>query len=198
MLTRVRRSPLSRQDDSETEEEDYFHALSDNEEKDKPKARDGAKPAPKKTDGVKPAPKKNDFKEGDNVTVTLDKKVYLAQLYKIQGEKYHVYYVENGETGVLSSEQLAPDKFKMRTRAQFLNTEFYCNGLEEDKEKDLPAVSAGRWKVRRIVGNEYVCSRMSGGGRINLVNFDIGYVMRKVREEEEFVRERGPFCVGRR
>ena len=197
-------------DDSETEEEDYFHALSDNEEKDKPKAPDAAKPAPKKTDAAKPAPKKpdaakpapkqHDFKRGDNVTVTVDKKVYLAQLYKIQGDKYHVYYVENGETGVLSSKQLAPDKFKMRTRAQFLNTEFYCDGLEEDTEKDLPAVSAGRWKVRRIVGNEYVCVRLSGGSPhdINLVNFDIGYVIGQVREEEEFVRERGPFCTGRR
>jgi len=85
-------------DDSETEEEDYFHALSDNEEKDKPKAPDAAKPAPKKPDAAKPAPKKpdaakpapkkpdaakpapkqHDFKRGDNVTVTVDKKVYLA------------------------------------------------------------------------------------------------------------------------
>ena len=108
--------------------------------------------------------------------------------------------MENGETSILSSEQLAPDKWKVRTRSQYLNAEFYCDGLDEDEEQGLPAVSAGRWKVRRIDGNECVCVRLSGGNRndTNIVNFDIGYVIGEVREEEEYVRERGPFCTGRR
>lgn len=164
------------------------------------KQPDAAKPAVKQPDAAKPTPKKHVFNPGDNVTVTLGRKVYLGQLYKIQGDKYHVYYVDTGETAILSLKQLSPDKFKERTRAQYLNAEFYCDGLEEDKEQELPAVSAGRWKVHRIDGNEYVCTRLSGGGKydINLVNFDIGYVIFKVREEEEYVRERGPFCTGRR
>ena len=164
------------------------------------KQPDAAKPAVKQPDAAKPTPKKHVFNPGDNVTVTLGRKVYLGQLYKIQGDKYHVYYVDTGETAILSLKQLSPDKFKERTRAQYLNAEFYCDGLEEDKEQELPAVSAGRWKVHHIDGNEYVCTRLSGGGKydINLVNFDIGYVIFKVREEEEYVRERGPFCTGRR
>ena len=51
--------------------------------------------------------------------------------------------------------------------------------------------------MRRIVGNEFVCVRLSGGGSLNLENFDISYVMGEVRAEEEYVRERGPFCKGR-
>ena len=51
--------------------------------------------------------------------------------------------------------------------------------------------------VRRIDGNEHACARLSRGGA-QVVNFDIGYVIRQVREEEEYVRERGPFCTGRR
>ena len=196
----------------ESEENDKSKAPDDKSKApdDKSKAPDVAKPAPnqldaeqpaaKQPDAAKPAPKKHVFNRGDNVTVTLGKKVYLGQLYKIQGDKYHVYYVDTGETAILSLKQLSPDKFKARTRAQYLNAEFYCDGLEEDKEQELPAVSAGRWKVRRIDGNEYMCTRLSGGGThdINLVNFDIGYVIGQVREEEEYVRERGPFCTGRR
>ena len=119
-------------DDGDKNEEDSLKDESEENDKskapdDKSKAPDVAKPAPnqldaeqpaaKQPDAAKPAPKKHVFNRGDNVTVTLGKKVYLGQLYKIQGDKYHVYYVDTGETAILSLKQLSPDKFKERTRA---------------------------------------------------------------------------------
>ena len=82
-------------------------------------------------------------------------------------------------------------------RAEYINAEFYCDGLVADVDNGLDPIAPGRWKVRRIVGNEFVCVRLSGGGPLNLENFDISYVMGEVRAEEEYVRERGPFCKGR-
>ena len=142
---------------------------------------------------------KPSFKVGDNVIVTFGKKVFLAQLFKIQGAKYHVYYVGNGESDVVSLKHLSPDKWKTRTRADYLNTEFYCDGLVADPDNGLDPIAPGRWKVRRVAGNEFVCVRLSGGGPsdCNIENFDISYVMGEVRAEEEYVRERGPFCKGR-
>ena len=117
-----------------------------------------------------------------SISVTLDKNVYLAQLFKIEGDKYHVYYVGNGEVDVLSVHELAPSAWNVRTRGEYVKdgAEFYSEAIAAEPEKDLPALKAGRWKVRRIDGNEFVCVRLSGGGptESNLENFDIlGYVV---------------------
>ena len=73
----------------------------------------------------------------------------------------------------------------MPTRHQFLNQEFYFDGMAD--------LSAGRWRVRRVIHekNVYVCTRLTGFGK-NIEEFDIGYVMHRVRDEAERVRERGP------
>ena len=140
------------------------------------------------------------FKVGDNVLATFGKKTFLAQLYKIDGDKFHVYYVGNGQVDTLSIHQLAVDKWNTRTRAQYVNAEFFCDGLPADPEKGLEPIAPGRWKVRRIVDNEFICVRLNGGDALatNCENFDIAYVMGEVRAEEEYVRERGPCCKGRR
>ena len=68
-------------------------------------------------------------------------------------------------------------------RNEYVNTNkiWYCEG-----DDDLPA---GRWKVRSIgPDNNYVCVRLTGGGLQNVESFDIGYVMRQVREENENTR----------
>ena len=117
-------------------------------------------------------------------------------MFKIDGDKYHVYYVGNGEVGIVSSKDLSPDKWKVKRRGDFVGAEFYFEGESADPSKGLPALKAGRWKVRRVVDNEFVCVRLSGEGT-NMENFDISYVMGEVRAEEEYVRERGPFCKGR-
>ena len=140
------------------------------------------------------------FKVGENVLATFGKRTFLAQLFKIVGDRYHVYYVGNGQVDVLNINQLAKETWPTKTRAQYLNAEFYCDGLPADPDNGLAPIKPGRWKVRRIVNNEYVCVRLSGGGPgcANCENFDIAYVIGEVRAEEEYVRERGPFCKGRR
>ena len=134
---------------------------------------------------------------GDNVLVTEDGKVYLAQLFKVDDDGYHVYFVnapDDDDTRVVSLDRLSPETTPSPKRADFLNAEFYFDGA--------PDLARGRWKVRRIEGdkNQYVCVRLSGGTTRckSLENFDISYVMGEVRAEEEYVRERGPFCTGRR
>ena len=129
----------------------------------------------------------------------MDNKSYLSQLFKVDGDKYHVYYVGNGEVDVLSATKLSPDKWKTKRRGEYVGAEFYSEGEPAIPEKNLPELKPGRWKVRRIVGNEFVCVRLSGGGPLdtNMENFDISHVMGEVRSEEEYVRERGPFCNGR-
>ena len=52
-------------------------------------------------------------------------------------------------------------------------------------DDDLPP---GMFKVRRIDGNTYVCTRLTGDGPVNIDNFDIGYVMGRVREAQEAIR----------
>ena len=137
-------------------------------------------------------------KLGDNVLVTEGKQVFLAQLFKVDGDKYHVYFVgapDDDDVGIVSLDQLKPETTPSIKRSDFLKdggAEFYFDGA--------PDLECGRWKVRRIVGNEFVCVRLSGGTcrSTNLENFDISYVMDEVRAEKEYVRERGPFGAGRR
>ena len=170
--------------EGEIREDEIYHALGSGDESDP-------------EDNTPPTDESPRFREGDNVMVTFGKKVFLAQLFKIQGTKYHVYYVGNGEADVVSARHLSTDRSKTRTRAEYINAEFYCDGLPADPEKGLDPIKPGRWKVRRIVDNEFLCVRLSGGGSLNLENFDISYVMGEVRKEEEYIRERGPFCKGR-
>ena len=49
----------------------------------------------------------------------------------------------------------------------------------------------GRWKIRAIMGNAYICVRLSGDG-MNCEHFDVGYVMRCITAAEAEHRERGP------
>ena len=118
---------------------------------------------------------------GDNVLVTQEKQVFLAQLVKVEGDDYHVYYVdapEDDDTGVVSLDQLKPETTPSCKRCDYLNAEFYFDGA--------PDLEYGRWKARRIQGNEFVCVRLSGGTNRsqNIENFDISYVMDQVRVEE--------------
>ena len=56
-------------------------------------------------------------------------------------------------------------------------------------------LAPGRWKVRAFgPANTYVCLRLSGGGpnEQNVEQFDIGYVLRQLRDSYEVERQRGP------
>ena len=150
--------------------------------------------APPATAARPQAPPVPQFAVGDNVLVTMGRHTFLAQVFKVVGNNYHVYFVGNGEKAVVNPGALRPEVKPSRTRQDYLNSEFYFDGADD--------LQKGRFKVRRIDGdkNEYVCVRLSGGtsNSINVDNFDIAYVMSEVRAEEEYVRERGPGWGGRR
>ena len=135
-------------------------------------------PAPR----VAPAPLPQTFSVGDNVLAVVDRKSYLAQVVRIRGANHEVYFVDNGEVVVIDVSCLRPERFPTPKRREFLNLEFYFDGAP-----DLPA---GRWKVRRVVRNEYICTRLTGGtpSSTNLERFDVGYVMREIISQHEFHR----------
>ena len=97
-----------------------------------------------------------------------------------------MYFPSDGAVKVLPVGHVrAPDSVgQLYRRADMLDKTFYCDGCED--------LAPGQWKVRRMVGNEYVCSRLTGGSGPmvkNMENFDIGYVMSEVVNAEQRVRE---------
>ena len=139
-------------------------------------------PPPSTADAVAPdtssAP---NFSVGDNVFVKVKKKKFLAQVVKILDDgDYQVYFVDDGEEGFYHRDDLSEERFPTPKRRDFLNLEFFYDG-----DDDLPS---GRWKVRRIVKNEFVCTRLTGGttSSTNVERFDIGYVMREIKAQREF------------
>ena len=76
-------------------------------------------------------------------------------------------------------------------RGDLIGITFYDAGGVEKGER----FAAGRWKVRRMVENEYVCCRLTGkpgrNGK-NMASFDIGHVMRLVQSRAQQMRELGP------
>ena len=65
-----------------------------------------------------------------------------------------------------------------------LNRTFYCDGDDD--------LAPGTWKVRRMVANQYVCTRLTGGSGPmvkNMEHFDVGYVIREVVISEQRSRE---------
>ena len=138
-----------------------------------------------------PAPKpKPPVEVGDNVFVSYGKDTYFAQLFKVDGDKYHVYFPDGeGEEDVVSADVLTKEE-KSRRREDYLQLEFYS------KDFGLPP---GRWQIEEEVeNNNFSCVRRSGNGEIGATEeFDISYAMKQVREDEEYRRERGPTCKGR-
>ena len=175
--------------DGSVTEEEVFDPLSDHDQS-PPAATTTSRPRPQRAFAPEFAPI-----PGDNVLVNEGNRVFLGQLFEVRGDKYHVYFVgasDGDDVRVVTLDQLMPERTPSRKRRDFLNAEFYFDGAHD--------LACGRWKVRRIKGNEFVCVRLSGGkpSSQSIENFDISYVMHEVRAEEEYVRERGPGCPGRR
>ena len=135
---------------------------------------------------ISPEPK---FAVGDNVLAKWKpKKWYLAHVTHLCDGKYTVYFLDGqtkaglAEADVRELESPNPPP----RRSEMLNKTFYDSG-----DVDL---AAGQWRVRRLVDNEYVCTRLTGGGRNakNLENFDIGHVIRCFEQGAQSLRELGP------
>ena len=87
-----------------------------------------------------------------------------------------MYYPGDGKTKNVGHNQVRVEQgVRSPKRGDMLNKQFFCDG----DGIDFPP---GRWLVRRIQGNTYVCSRLTGTGK-NLEEFDIGYVMSQVRSQ---------------
>ena len=119
----------------------------------------------------------------DNVLVTVDNKTFLGQVVGVHdGGEYDVYFVDTGDVELIGVSDLRPERFPTPRRPEYLNLQFYFDGAD-----DLPS---GRWKVRKLEGNSYVCTRLTGGtaSSTNIEKFDIDYVMQQVNVQHEFHR----------
>ena len=134
------------------------------------------------------------FQIGENVLVVRGRRKYLAQVFKINGDNHHVYYVDNGDNEVVKRSDLRTEPSPTPNRRDFLARTFHFDGADDLEE--------GLWKVRRIAesGVEFVCTRLTGGSSRSqsVEKFDIAYVMTEVRKHEEHERARGPMHSSRR
>ena len=99
---------------------------------------------------------------------------------------YTVYFPGDGEVVEhIEASRIRPvDNNRSIRRDSIIKAEWYFRG-----DRD---VGAGNWKIERIKGNTYECSRVTGDGPVVLEDFDIGYVIRCYRDGVELQRERGP------
>ena len=117
---------------------------------------------------------------------------YLAHVIGIVDGRYNVYFVEDSNIkNGLRRDQLRPVPGNVRvlerTQPARENVEWFFEGDDE--------IPPSRWKVRRMGdSNDYVCSLVSGGDPTtpNIEKFDIGYVLRAIRDEEEVNRRSAP------
>ena len=109
---------------------------------------------------------------------------FLAHVTRVSPSGTDVYFPGDGQTKKnLSEKHLRPCEGCVTPvrRGELIGSEFDYDGDD--------TVPAGKFKVRRIKGNCYVCVRLTGEGPNNLVDdFDIGYVMKTVRRAREVIR----------
>ena len=141
-----------------------------------------------------PQPQPRRFAIGDPVLAKWARRQwYLAHVFDIKNDGRYCVYFMDGKTKTVSPDCVRPADDDAVSRDYYLNKEFFQDGMAD--------LLPGTWKVRRIFHkkNIFLCVRMSGGeghsDRVvkNLEAFDIAYVMRCIRDGEEFVRGHGPF-----
>ena len=130
-----------------------------------------------------------EYKIGDNVLARWTKKEwYLSHVTHFHKGRYSVYFMDSNTKVNMSPGSLRPFicANPPPRRADMINKVFFDEG-----DEDFPA---GRWKVRRIEGNEYICTRLTGGDGMtkNIENFDIGHVIRCYQGSRQTARELGP------
>ncbi len=122
---------------------------------------------------------------GDNVLAQYSGRWYLAHVSKLLGNGLiNVYFPSDAKTKDVRPHEVRPYQgVQQPTRADMLNKTFDFEG-----DNELPP---GVWKVRQLKhdNNEYVCTKIRGSGVVNVDKFDVGYVMNRVREQEERIRQ---------
>jgi len=66
-----------------------------------------------------------------------------------------------------------------------VNKDFFFDGADD--------LAEGMWRVRQVIDdkNLYRCTRLTGAGRQNVENFDIGYVIKQYMQRVDERRESG-------
>ena len=144
-----------------------------------------------------------DYNVGDCcVTAWTRKEWYLTHITSINlgvVTTFDVYFPGDGKSKKgLRRNQIRDWKTRVSTppvrRTDLLGKDWWFEGDEEVE------VGSELFKVRRLNGNKYVCTRLSGDCPVNIDGFDIGFVTREFRKHEEKVREvgvvRGTYCFG--
>ena len=129
-----------------------------------------------------------EFEIGSNVLARWEpRKWYLAHVTGWKNGRYNVYFMCGSTKINMSPDSIRPFKCgnPPPRRGEMLNKTFH---FSEDEGY------VGLWKVRRIEGNGYVCTRLTGGDGTtkNMETFDIGRVIREYLGTEQTARELGP------
>ena len=150
-----------------------------------------------------PEPVRQRFAINDNVIAKWTKKArYLAHVcdYCKETREYTVYFLDGKVKSGLKENDLRDASNIHLRRSDMIGVEFFYDGFNNCGVKDM---SEGRFKVRRILGNEnqFVCVRVTGGEvreQGQVINFDVGFVMRTHEVEGQLNRECGPSKRNRR
>ena len=140
---------------------------------------------------IAPEPIRQVYQIYDNVLAKWrTKEWYLAHVTGFVHGRYNVYFMDGNVKINMKPENIRPLDVPEPPprRGDIIGLTFYDSGGVDAKGVFFPP---GRWKVRRMVDNEYVCCRLSGHGK-NMANFDIGHVIRQVQNRAQEVRELGP------
>ena len=173
-------------DGSDGSSESEFDPFEDEDTTATPPAPTQPTPAPPQPTPT-PPPEYHSFPRGGNALHTNGKEVRLIQVVEVcDDDNYNVYFVDDGKVKTVHASTLKPERYPTPLRREYLNLEWFFDGAED--------LASGRWKVRRIVDNEFVCTRLTGDlpkhVSQNIENFDIGYVMNQIHTQHEFHRKR--------
>ena len=150
---------------------------------------------------VTPPPQFPRFAVGQPVLAKWSRrKWFLAHVYDITDSKYCCYFMDN-QKKILPPEHVRPDTTGALDRQSYLDQCFFQDGFEATK--DFPALLPGCWKIVGIKQkqNNFVCTRMEFGNEAAPLSqpqteeFDIGYVIRCMRDSDERMREQGPVKI---
>ena len=125
------------------------------------------------------------------------RKWFLAHVYDITDSNYCCYFMDD-ETRTLPPAHVRPDTTGAPNRQSYVGQCFWQDGFKGTKE--FKALLPGCWTIVGIkhMQNNFVCTRKHlGNGAVPLSQpqteeFDIGYVIRCIRDSDERIREQGP------
>ena len=131
-----------------------------------------------------PEPVRQRFQVGDNVIAKWKtRQHYLAHVTGYEDGKYTVYFLDHHDKKGLKDKDLREYDGTYLTRSCMIGKVF-----EEEGDHEL---AAGTFRVRNIAENEYICIRVAGTEKGQLVNYKIGHVIKTYEEAKQKARQEG-------